>query len=147
MRLLTTALYTYTVADAVASGFMTSIGSRFYDTEAPQGATFPYCVYLIVTDTPEWTWSEDFEDVLIQFSIFSATRSSLEADDIYTKLDDLYHKCSLGSIDGGKQFIWMWRNILTRMKDEITTKRGTVGVWHLAVDFNVFYEIPFVTPV
>ena len=147
MRLLTTALYTYTVADAVGSGFMASIGSRFYDTEAPQGAAFPYCNYLIVTDLPEWTWSEDFEDVLIQFSIFSTASSSGEIKDIYTKLDDLYHKRSLGSISGGKQFIWMWRNNLTTMREEITTKAGTVGAWHFAVDYDVFYEVPFVTPV
>lgn len=147
MRNLTTALYTYTVADAVGSGFMTSIGSRFYDTEAPQGAVFPYCNYLIVTDMPEWTWNEDFEDVLLQFSIFSKARSSGEIKDIYTKLNALYHKKSLGSIVGGKQFIWMWRSNLTTMRDEVTTRAGTVGVWHFAVDFAVFYEVPFVTPV
>ncbi|GAG75995.1 unnamed protein product, partial [marine sediment metagenome] len=90
---------------------------------------------------------EDFEDVLIQFSIFSSASSSGEAKDIYTDLDTLYHKCSLGSISGGKQFIWMWRNTLTIMKDEVTTKAGTVGVWHVAVDYDVFYEVPFVTPV
>ena len=50
MRNLTEELYAYALADVVASGFMTSIGNRFYDTEAPQGAAFPYCNYLIVTD-------------------------------------------------------------------------------------------------
>lgn len=147
MRLLTTALYTYAVTDVIGSGFMASIGNRFYDTEAPQGATFPYCNYLIVTDLPEWTWSEDFEDVLIQFSIFSKASSSLEIKNIYTKLDTLYHKCSLGTISGGEQFLWMWRSNLTTMRDEVTTRAGTVGVWHFAVDYDIFYEIPFITPI
>ncbi len=146
MRALTTALYDR-AAGAAGVAFMAKIGNRFYDTEAPQGATFPYCNYLVVTNTPEWTWSEDFEDVLIQFSIFSRLSSSGEAKDIYTLLDALYHKKSLGAIIAGKQFIWMWRNTLTTMRDEITTKAGTVGVWHFAVDYNVFYEVTFVVPV
>lgn len=140
MRALTEALYTYTVADAVGSGFMTSIGNRFYDTEAPQDAAFPYVVYLIVTDIKDWQFVERFEDVLIQFSIFSSASSSGEAKDIYTNLVDLYDEQYL-NITGMVQFLWMWRNTLTIMKDEVTTPAGTVGVWHLAVDFDVYYEI------
>ena len=140
MRNLTTALYTYTVADAVGSGFMTSIGSRFYDTEAPEGAAYPYCVYLIITDIKDWQFVERFEDVSIQFSIFSTASSSGEAKDIYTKLVALYDEQYL-NIGAMVQFLWMWRNNTTIMKEEHTTRSGTVGVWHIAVDFDIYYEV------
>jgi len=35
----------------------------------------------------------------------------------------------------------MWRNITTIMKEDHTTPTGTVGVWHIAVDFDIFYEV------
>lgn len=140
MRNLTEELYAYALADAVASGFMTSIGNRFYDTEAPQGAAYPYCVYLIVTDIKDWQFVERFEDVSIQFSIFSSASSSGEAKDIYTNLVALFDEQYL-NIGGMVQFLWMWRNITSIMKEDHTTPTGTVGVWHIAVDFDVYYEV------
>jgi hypothetical protein len=144
MRNLTTAIYGHAVTDAVGSGFMTSIGSRFYDTEAPAKADFPYCVYLVVTDVKDWQFTERMEDVLIQFSIFSTASSSGEIKDIYTKLNTLFDEC-VPTITGSRS-LWFWRNNLTTMRDEITTPTGTggslmtVGVWHYAVDFDVYNE-------
>jgi len=140
MRNLTEELYAYALADVVVSGFMTSIGNRFYDTEAPQGAVYPYVVYLIVSDVKDWQFVERFEDVLIQFSIFSTASSSGEAKDIYTKLLALFDEQYL-NIAAMVQFLWMWRNITTIMKEDHTTPTGTVGVWHIAVDFDIFYEV------
>jgi len=140
MRDLTEELYAYALADAVASGFMTSIGNRFYDTEAPQGAAYPYVVYLVVTDIKDWQFVERFEDVSIQFSIFSTASSSGEAKDIYTKLVALFDEQYLNII-GMVQFLWMWRNTTSIMKEEYTTKPGTVGIWHIAVDFDLYYEV------
>ncbi len=123
---------------AAASAFLTAIGGRFYDTEAPQGAVFPYCVYKMVIDTKEWQFVERFEDILLQFSIFSTTRSSTEANDIYKKLNAVYDESVVTPV--GYRSIWMWRNNLTIIKDEITTLKGTVGAWHYAVDYNYFIE-------
>ncbi|GAG96996.1 unnamed protein product, partial [marine sediment metagenome] len=43
MRALTEALYARAIG-ASGTAFMTSIGSRLFDTEAPEGAEYPYCV-------------------------------------------------------------------------------------------------------
>jgi len=136
MRNLTEALY----AKAAGSAFMISIGNRFFDTEAPPGAEFPYCVYLIVSDVKDWQFVERFEDVLIQFSIFSKASSSGEVKDIYTLLLALYDEQYL-TVGGMTQFLWLWRNNLTTMRDEVTTPAGTVGVWHYAIDFDCYYEV------
>ena len=138
MKNLTKAIYGHAVTDTIASGFMTSIGSRLYDTEAPEGAEYPYCVYLIVSDVNEWEFVERFEDVLIQFSIFSTASGSTEIKDIYTKLKTLYDE-SVFSIDDNT-LVWMWRNNLTTMRDSITTPKGTAKVRHYAVDYNLLME-------
>ena len=138
MRILTTAIYKHATTDAVSSGFMSSIGNRFYENEAPEGADFPYCVYMIVSDVKEWQFKERFEDVLMQFSIFSTASSSGEIKDIYAALVTLYDECTFTMV--GDRLLWMWRNNLTTMRDEVTTPNGTVGVWHYAVDFDIYYE-------
>ncbi len=124
---------------AVGSAFLTAIAGRFHDTEAPQGSEFPYTVYKVVIDIKVWDFKERYEDALIQFSIFSSDLDdSTEINDIYTKLNTVYDE-SLLNITGARS-IWMWKNNLTTLRDEITTPEGTVGVWAYHVDYDCFYE-------
>lgn len=135
MKNFTTALYT----KAANSAFMTSIGNRMYENEAPEGAEFPYCVYMVVSDVKEWEFTERFRDILVQFSIFSTASGSTEIKDIYTNLLTLYDECTFKPT--GNTLVWMWRNNTTTMRDEVTTPAGTLGVWHYAVDFDCFLEV------
>jgi len=139
MKALTEALYTRATG-ASGTAFMASIGSRFFDSEAPEGAEYPYCVYLIVTDIKDWQFVERFEDVVIQFSIFSITSSSGEAKDIYDLLNTLFDEQAL-VVSGMIQFLWMWRNTTSIMKEEHTTPAGTASAWHVAVDYDLYYEV------
>ena len=61
----------------------------FYFTEAPQDAAMPYVVYNLVSNVPDWTYTEDMENSLIQFSIFDDHSSSTTINDIYEKLTAL----------------------------------------------------------
>ena len=126
MRNFTEALYTKTAGSA----FMTSIGGRFYENEATEGAEFPYCCYLIVSDIPYRVFQKTMEDFLIQFSIFSAASSSGEIKDIYANLKSLYDDCSFSIT--GSTLIYMQRENTVTMRDEVTT-----GVWHYAVDYSI----------
>ena len=134
MRNFTTALF----SKAADSAFMTSIGGRFYEDEAPEGAEFPYAVYLIPSDVKEWEFTERFRSILLQISIFSIASSSGEIKDIYTNLLSLYDECSF-SITSNR-LLWFWFNNLTTMKDEFTTPTGTHSGRHYAVDFDVYLE-------
>ena len=125
-------------AKAAGTAFLTAIANRFYDTEAPQGSDFPYCVYKIVVDVKEGQFTERFEDILVQFSIFSTLASSSEANDIYTKLNAVYDESVITPT--GYRSIWMWKNNLTTFKDEVTTPKGTVGVWAYHVDYDYLIE-------
>jgi len=134
VRNFTTALY----SKASGSAFMTSIGSRFYDSEAPEGAEFPYAVYMVVSDVKGWEFSERFRDILLQVSIFSSASSSGEIKDIFTNLVALYDECTFNLTSN--RLLWFWLNNLTTMRDEVTTPSGTLGVFHYAVDFDVYLE-------
>jgi len=49
-----------------------------YNTQAPQDAVSPYGVFQLISDVPEWTFSENFENCLLQFNIFSDTSDPVQ---------------------------------------------------------------------
>lgn len=44
-----------------------------YNTEAPEGAVFPYGTFSLDSNVPEWTFTENSENCVIQFNLFSKT--------------------------------------------------------------------------
>jgi hypothetical protein len=57
-----------------------------YNTQAPQDVTFPYGVFQLISDTPDWTFSENFENILLQFNLFSDTSDPVEICDLFELL-------------------------------------------------------------
>jgi len=51
------------------SALYNDVGGRIFLDEAPEGTEFPYVVFFIVSDVPEKTFTEDFENIIIQFSL------------------------------------------------------------------------------
>ena len=129
---LTTAMFGKLSGSALAS----HIGTRLYKGRAPDDATYPYIVFMIVSNMPEKTFSEDFETTVIQFSIFSSTSGSTEAENIYTDLKTLYDECAM-TVTGSTWFYWMKRLNATLMVEDHTVKAGTIQVWHYAVDYEI----------
>jgi len=116
------------------------IGGRFYDTQAPEGAEYPYVVYLIVSDVPDNVFQGYYEDVLIQFSLFSATpNNSTEIEGMYGHLKTLYDECSFNITD--QTLIWMRRENAILTIEDHTTPAGTIQVWHYAVDYMVTIKV------
>lgn len=118
---------------AAGTSLYTDIGGRMYKGEAPQRATFPYVVFFVVSDVPEYPSSHTIEEVLVQFSIYSITSSSTEIEDALTDLRTLYDNCSLSITSN--TLIHFTRGNLTCMRDEVETTSGTKGVWHYAQEY------------
>ena len=129
---LTTAIYGKLSGSALAS----HISTRLYKGRAPENATYPYIVFMVVSNVPEKTFSEDFETTVIQFSIFSSTSGSTEAENIYTDLKTLYDECAM-TVTGSTWFYWMKRLNAILMVEDHTVKAGTIQVWHYAVDYEI----------
>ena len=79
---------------AVHNSFYLAVGGRMYFQEAPQNATFPYCVWNIITNDDWLNFSSDKLDIIIQFDLHSSTATAEEIGNLYTYLNSLYHKSS-----------------------------------------------------
>lgn len=115
------------------------IDRRFYKGRAPEGTDYPYCVFRVITDVPEKTYTEDYERVVVQFSLFSITSSTLEVENMLTYLESLYDECSL-SITGAT-LIWMKRDNVTFLEEEHTTPSGTSQVHAYHVDYEILESL------
>jgi hypothetical protein len=111
------------------------VAGRIYLDEAPEGTSFPYIVISIISDVPEDTFTEKLDDVLIQFSLFSISKSVTEIADMYADLKTLFDGAMLTIT--GDTCLWCERTNLVTMVEEITTKEGTATVkaWH--VDYSI----------
>jgi len=135
MKNLTTAIY----GQLAGSAFATDIGSRLYKGQAPEGATYPYCVFLVVTDTPDHDFSNDFEDVIVQFSLFSITSGTTEIEGMFTDLKTLYDEKSFSII--GSTLIWMRRGTTVFQVEDHITPTGTQRVWAYHCDFEILTSL------
>jgi len=47
--------------------------TKLYNTEADSEAVMPYGTFSLASDVPDWTFTEKFEECLIQFTLVSET--------------------------------------------------------------------------
>ena len=111
------------------SSFNTAIGGRLYLHEAPQQATFPYCVYYLITNTPDDTFTESGEEFTIQFNIFSNKNSASEVNTLYGYLKTLYEHTTLSIT--GYNHTHTWRNFATLIRDEEN------NIWQYSVEYRI----------
>ena len=131
MKNLTAALY----LKKAGSDFSSDIGGRLYKGQARAGATYPYAVVMVVTNVPDKTFTEDYEDVTVQFSLFSSASGTTEVENMYTHLKALYDECSLTIT--GSTLIWMQRSNAAFIVEDHTTVSGTQRVWAWHVDYDI----------
>jgi hypothetical protein len=120
------------------SALSTAVGGRIFLDEAPEGSAYPYVVFKIVAGTPQDTFKDTIEDTLIQFSLFSISSGAAEITAMYAALKTLFDWQTLTIT--GNTCIWVMRESLTTMFDDITTPDGTVGLRHWAVDYSIVTE-------
>jgi len=83
MKQLFQAIYNYFKSEEIA---VTDI----YNTDAPSKAVFPYVVMRLISDSSEWTFTENDENCLIQFNIYSSSSDSGEACDLFQAIKDSF---------------------------------------------------------
>ena len=102
----------------------------YYD-QAPQGTSFPYITFHIISMIPERSIMTGGQritnNILLQFSIWSDSRSASEVSDIYGYLDSLYDR-STPTIQGFESIVFI---------REMTHNPFYVDkVWNLATDYR-----------
>jgi len=63
-----------------------SLTFGLWNTQAPQETPFPYGVFQLISDVPDWTFSENFENILLQFNLFSDTKDPVQICALYELL-------------------------------------------------------------
>ena len=128
MNALFTGIYSKFSNDTDLSGAVTGL----YLSEAPQNVAFPYAVYFMVSDTHDWQFVEEFEEVLIQFNIFSESASIAEAGTILGYLKTLYDDCALTV--SGYDHIYMQREFIYSYRD------ADAMTWAYSVQYRVYLK-------
>lgn len=136
MNNLLTAIMTKTSGSALS----TDVGGRIFLDDAPQETEFPYVVFFIVSDVPADTFVESLEDILIQFSLFSASVGATEITTMYTDLKALFDDQYLSITNN--THIYMMRQNLTTMVEDIIVADATQRVKHWAVDYGILLSTP-----
>jgi hypothetical protein len=138
-NLITAIITAFTaITGGVNNDFYNALGGRMFLDQAPEGSEFPYCVFMVVSATPDRPFGEYLSDALIQFSLFSTSDGAGEVADLYAYLKALYDNKSMTVT--GNTLIWMLEQNLATMTDEVDTPSGTVGVKHWAVDYSILLE-------
>jgi len=99
------------------TGLKTSVTGLYLD-RALQGTAYPYIVYHKISGRPDYTYTEDMENVLIQFNIYDDHSSSTTINDIYKKLTALFDWCVL-TVEG-------WNSIYMKRELDILTRENDV---------------------
>lgn len=135
MQNLITAIY----SKFSGSAFSTDCGGRIFLDQAPEGTEWPYCVFFIVSGTPDKTFTEHYTNTLIQFSLFSASSGAAEITTMYADLVSLLDECSLSIT--GSTLVWMRESNLTTMVEDITVADATTQVRHWACDYEIMTSL------
>ena len=116
------------------SALSARIQDRLFEGIAEQGAPYPYVVYNVENNIPEYPGGKTIEKYSIQFSIFSSSSSSTEAKNILTDLWTLYDDKVF--LITGSTPIYFIRGILFPQTEVVTTPSGTINVFHYAQDYD-----------
>ena len=127
MKSVFQALYTKFAAD---TNFKNAVNSQFYPSFADQErATFPYAVYWLITDSSDWTFTEDIEVLTVQISIFDDENSPNRVLTAFEYLKTLFDDAILSVT--GYSFVRMHRHDMNMIRDEV------MGTWHVSVDYEI----------
>ena len=109
---------------------ITDITNGLFNAEAPQGTEYPYIVFTYPSGVPDWTFSDDQRELVIQFKIHDNNTSTVNVNLIYAALHNLFDWCTL-DIDG-------WH--LTYMKEILEHKIRVDDKWQYVLQYRIRIE-------
>jgi hypothetical protein len=120
------------------SALYSDVGGRVYLDQAPEGTAFPYVVLFIVSGVPTDNFTDQIDDIIIQFSLFSEVRGVTEISTMYADLKTLFDNVSLTI--SGYNMAWMKRENLMTMTEDNPTVNANTPIKHWAVDYRILLE-------
>lgn len=136
MKQLWTAVASYYENSAKAAALKAALTGGLHNTESTQEVTFPYATFQLISDVPDHWASADYfiENCLLQFNIFSKTRSMSQLLTLYDLL-----KAAFDNIDNEDMTIVSYRLIQVVRQNSIVAGR-IEGVWQANVTYRLLLE-------
>ena len=133
---LWTAIISYYDDSASAAALRVALTGGLHNTESPQNVTFPYATFQLVSDVPDHWASADYfiENCLIQFNIFSKTRSMEQLLTLYDLLKGVFD--NIMSDDMG---IDNYR-LIQMVRQNLIVPGRLEGVWQANVTYRLWLE-------
>ena len=111
----------------LAGNDLKNILSGMFFEKAPQGQTYPYGVYHLTSNRPNWTYTEDMRNFIIDFNLYDNSSSSTNINSAYEELKKLYDWTTL-SVTG-------WSSIY--MKRELDNLTRDNDIWNYFVQYRL----------
>lgn len=118
----------YSLFDTVNS-LNTALSGRLYPHEGPQRATFPYATYHKIYGGNDYNFTDDFENIGIQFSLFSDSNDPEEVNTLYGYLKTLFDDAAL-SVTG-------YSVVKCQRVDDTLLRDAEQMTWAYHVDYDV----------
>lgn len=134
MNNLLSAIMTKTTGSALS----TDVNGRIFIDRAPEETEFPYVVFNIVSNVTDNVFNTRGEDILFQFSLFSASDGLTEITDMYADLKTLFDDAQFEVTDN--YMVVMQRKNMVAMTEDLTTTSGMQKVKHWAVDYQILLQ-------
>ena len=129
MNALLTAIFTR----FSGSDFSTDIGGRMYSRYAPQGTPFPYAVVSIPVDLGDWMFVERFDDLDVQFNLFSQSTSETEIGTMLTNLRSRYDDTTL-SVTG-------YTHLYCQFERAVALSDAEENIRQYSVFYNILLQV------
>lgn len=112
----------------------TDLNGQLFNTYAPRGTQYPYAVFSLVSDVPDWTFTDDEERIVVQFSIFDNSESALNVCQYFSDLDAIYHEAILTLAD--YECIYCFREMSHLLREEEVEG----GIWHYVIQYRILLQ-------
>ena len=123
MQVLFTAIWNKYNGDATLKAAITDL----YLNKAIQRAVYPYGVYHKIGGVPNYTFTEEAENVIIQFDLYDNSSSATNINTAFSALINLFDWCSL-SVTGYSHIY---------MKRELDLLNQENDIWHYFVQYRL----------
>lgn len=123
----------------VNSNFKTSVNGRFYLAKTPQPPVYPYVVYHILNENPDYYLaspsisSHNFENINVSMNIHSSSASASEALTILDYLKTHFDDCDL-TVSGWNDIKVERENVLGPFYDD------QIPEWIVSVEYSILLQ-------
>lgn len=117
--------------------FKTAIGGRFYLGEAPQDTAYPYCIYEQISGVPDRTFTDKYEDILLQFTLVDSSDSIATIADAETKMYTLFDDATLTIAGYTSITLDRESSVLVKKRHEID---DAITYWNVIATYRILIE-------